>query len=272
MRLGISLARYGDLDITAVGPIAADLRVPTVEVDAAGFERFLGAPSLPVVAHAGAEDGFETGMLPLEEEILQDELELARVTIAARRQGWRRQASVAPVESVRVALADAGVDQVFVRCDGLAALSDDELAFASSLAGAAGTLVTGFSADAVRRLAAMAPRSRTPVAFVPRTASCEDDIATVLASSPGFAVVLDSRAGASGVAAALDAHPGRVAQVYVAEDGMESLCLTVQALEQRGWPCPATLVLDPPAGTPIGPALWSAVSASLDRCRACLRT
>jgi len=146
-----------------------------VQIALAGsaIEALLGKPVVPASWIDMPEDSFETGALPLEEEILQDEVELARRTFAARVREWRTSVSLTPLDAVRTSYEQQGITIASVEWSGLADLSDEELDYCFAVAKRLGasTLSTPLVVGLPRRLTPFAERHAMRVQFAPATAT-----------------------------------------------------------------------------------------------------
>jgi hypothetical protein len=269
--------------------ICRALSLTAVEIEAGVLERQLGVPGLPQAIAPAADDGFETGMLPLEEEILQDEIELAERTIAARRREWRRDVALSPLETWRSSLPPE-VDRVLVRWERLADLADDEIGFAMRLARAvgAGTLVTGFSERGVQRLVPATEAAGLRIAFEPRRRWWADDVAAALQASPtaDLSLPIDdamAAARAAAITGLLEHQAARVAHVAVSFDAraesavaasegtsVSSSCDLLRRLRAQEKTLAVMVVLSCDGDQEHQPAFVPAAAAALADCRTCL--
>ena len=103
------------------------LGISAIELGAPSIERALGAPVLPASAMPPPEDGFASGLHPLEEEVLQDEVDLALQTFAGQVRRWRREVSLTPLAAVRGEFDETGVRIEIVNWNGLIFLTDEEV-------------------------------------------------------------------------------------------------------------------------------------------------
>ena len=210
-----------DLEPDEILSKCSGLGVTAVELAASAIENYLGKPSIARWSLEMPDDAFETGALPLEQEILQDELALARQTIDERVHEWRANASLAPLDALRQRAADAGVRIAIVWWPGLARLSDPDVDWCFMVAKTLGVPVLAMPlvVGDPRRLAPFADRHAMTVAFRGDGATRPSDVAAALKQSPWHAVSLDLRAWVSGGHRSpvpfLRQHAGRVIQLRI---------------------------------------------------------
>jgi hypothetical protein len=169
VRIGLTVPQsFGrpDLSIHEILARATEAGVGALELDVRAVETFLGAPIEPALLHPPEED-YETGLLPIEEEVFRDELALARHTFAASVRTWRASVSLAPLDACRRRFEEAGVRVAILRWEDLASVSDGEVEYGFRVARALGAraVSTDLSMSGPRRLGPLADRHEMFVAF-----------------------------------------------------------------------------------------------------------
>jgi hypothetical protein len=226
-----------------------------IELAASTVEALLGKPTVPSWWIEMPENGFETGALPLEEEILQDEIDLARQTYIARIRDWRGTVSLAPLEKLRTKYEDGGVRIATVNWTDLSRCSDAEVDYGFNVAKALGAdaLVTPLVVGEPRRLARFADRHARRIAFQNDIATRPADAEAALTHSPRNALSLDLHRWAAGGHGSpvpfLRQHVDRVIQVYVEagdtgdEAGSEIAREVLDEIRANDWPLQVTIGL-----------------------------
>jgi sugar phosphate isomerase/epimerase len=245
-------------DAFATAVRCATLAVPAIELDASALEACLGAPVAPAFL-ASPDFTVEAGILPDEAELFQQDLDLARTTFAARLRAWRRSVSLAPLDALRRAYDDAGVQIEIVRWPDLGMLEDDELDYGFRLALAAGARVlsTEWSIDGATRVGPFAERYGVFVGFRTGADATIAEIEAALNVSPFNAVNLDLGDWIVGVSgsplAFLTAHADRVTHVHLGDrrlsdgavawfgQGDAPIREVLQAMRQEAWSFQATV-------------------------------
>jgi sugar phosphate isomerase/epimerase len=280
----VGLTVPGSLGTTylSAGEIMAacvSLGVSAVELAAPPVETFLRAPVPPACSLPMPDDGLEVGLQPLEVEVMQDELDLARATFEDHLRRWRIGVSLAPLADLRREYEEAGVRIEIIRWTGLAVLSDDEVDYGFRVARALGAraLSTGLSGGAPRRLARFAERHRTFVGFHGSPAPDAGEFESAFSHGSFIGANLDvarwAAAGYGSPVAFLAQHAGRITHVQVTdpkseeERGDAPIREVLQAMRAKQWPFQATIAFEERPG----PAdRESEVAAALDYCRSCL--
>jgi hypothetical protein len=182
-------------DLDDIIPNCVGLDVHDIELAATTVEALLGTPTVPGWWLEMPENGFDTGALPLEEEILHDEVTLARDTFDARVRDWRVSVPLTPLHALHRRHADAGVRIAVVAWPELSRMSDSEVDYAFNVATAlgAGAISTPLVVGEPRRLASFAERHAIRVGFHGDTTTRPADFDGALAHSPWFAVSLDAQ-------------------------------------------------------------------------------
>jgi sugar phosphate isomerase/epimerase len=274
-----------ELSIDQLASHVAELGVGAIELDARAVEAWLGAPPEPALLHP-PEDSFETGLLPIEEEVFRDELDLARSTFAGYVRDWRRTVALGPLDSARDRLIDAGARVEGLRWHGLADLADDEIELAFRMASSLGArvLLTEASLRGGSRLAPLAARCQMTIGFQGEEGSSAEAVERVLVLGDSAGVGIDigvwEAAGNGSPLAFLEQHAGRVTHVHLTDrrtrdwslvpfgSGDAPIREVLHAIRDRRWAVPAIIALDRTSDSEPG---WMAASRqALDYCRRCL--
>jgi hypothetical protein len=207
-------------DLDDIIPNCLGLDVHEIELAATAVEALLGKPTVPAWWLEMPENGFETGALPLEEEILHDEVTLARHTFATRVRDWRASVPLTPLEAVHRRHEEGKVRIAVVTWPDLSRMSDIEVDYAFNLAATlrADAISTPLVAGEPRRLAPFAERHAMRVGFHGDMTTRPGDFDGALAHSPWFAASVDSRVLGNldlGVLPFLRQHVGRIFQLRV---------------------------------------------------------
>jgi len=252
------------------------LGIRAIELAASAVEAHLGKPTVPSWWLEMPENGFDTGALPLEEEILQDEVDLARQAFAARVREWRASVSLAPLEPLLRRCQDAGVRIAAIDAPDLATASDPEVDHAFRLAKALGAeaLTMPLVVGEPRRLAPFAERHGMRVGFDNLLATRPADFASALAHSPRHGVSLDLEVWLAGGHGSplpfLRQHAGHVIQVRVDAAALggtkadEPAAEVLRDILDNGWPVRITLGLAPDADGRLDRA--AILARALDYC------
>ena len=264
--------------VTETGAVA-------LELDAQLVEGWLGAPPEPVLLHP-PEDSFETGLLPIEEEVFEDELNLARATFAGYLRDWRRKASRDPLARVRSRLADSGVRVDGLRWHGLGSLADDEVEFAFQVARSLGArmLLTEATVEDAVRLNPLAARHQMTMGFQGEEGTSAEVVERVLSLGASAGVGIDigvwEAAGNGSPIAFLEKHAGRVTHVHLTDRrrsdwsyapfgaGDAPIRDVLQAIRDRHRTVSAIVALDRALEGEVD--RMSAALQALDYCRRCL--
>jgi hypothetical protein len=240
---------------------AAAAGLSTVELDVRAVEAHLGAPVEPALLHPPEED-YETGLLPIEEEVFQDELDLARRTFAALVREWRGSVSLAPLEACRRLFDEAGVHVAILWWDDLASVSDGEVDYGFRVARALGAraLSTDLSMSGPRRLGPFADRHELFVAF--RGQEGTHPAVLEAAFSHGAFIGVSVEIGdwvAGGYGSPLPfltQHASRVTHVHLSDrhaaegtrapfgTGEAPIRDVLRAMRENQWPFPAIIALE----------------------------
>jgi hypothetical protein len=265
---------------------ALALRLDALELDARLVEALLGAPPEPVLLRP-PDDGFETGLLPEEEEVFREELEISRATFAARVRDWRLHVSLAPLDPIRRRLESAGVGLILV-WDDLAALSDAELEFAFCTARALGAAVIAaeLTARGARRIGSAAERHQLRVGFHGQEGTRPGALREALEAEDLIGVSIDIghwMAGGHGSPLPfLDEHRDRVTHIHLSDRSAATGATTpfgqgdapirevLRSMRDRRWPFPAIVALDPSAGGEQDAD--DAITRAIQYCREALRS
>jgi len=273
------------LSIDQLAAYVAEPGVGALELDARTVEAWLGAPPEPALLHP-PEDSFETGLLPIEEEVFQDELELARATFAGYLRDWRRTVSLGPLDTVRRRLTDAGARVDGLRWHGLADLADDEVELACRMASSLGArvLLTEASFSGASRLAPVAERFQMTIGFQGEEGSSAEALERVLGIGESAGVGIDigvwEAAGNGSPLAFLEKHSGRITHVHLTDrrtsdwshaqfgSGDAPIRDVLRAIRDHHWAVPAIIALD--RTSEHEPDRRAAIRQALDYCRRCL--
>jgi sugar phosphate isomerase/epimerase len=240
---------------------AAALGVSAVELDAGVIERVLGAPVEPALLHP-PEESYETGLLPIEEEVFEDELALARSTCAAHVREWRRTVPLGPLDPFRRQYEDAGIGIEIVRWDDLASLSDVEVeyGFRAAMALGARALSTELSTGGPRRLGPFADRHQLFVGFRGQEGTHPAVLEAAFSHGAFIGVSVDIGDWAAGGYGSplpfLQQHVSRITHVHLTDrhaaegarapfgTGDAPIREVLQAMRNNEWPFPAIIALD----------------------------
>lgn len=245
-----------DLTIEDILSNCTRLGVTAVELAASIIEAYLGKPVMRSSLLETPNDLFETGALPLEQEILEDEIALAQQTIDERVRTWRASASLAPLGSIHDRVSTAGVRITTAWWPGLARLSDPEIdwCFGAVKMLGAHAITTPFVVGDPRRLAPFADRHGITVAFRGDGPTRPSGLEAALKHSPLHAVSVDLRACVRGGHGSplpfLRQHAGRVAEVRIdacdlsGDPAAEIVSELLTEATANGWTLQLTIGLD----------------------------
>jgi len=288
VQVGLAVPRSFGSDFLPLSEILArcvTLGIAAVELRAEPVETLLGTPVQPAVAMPPPGYAFGSGLHPLEEEVLQDELELARQTFADRRQRWRRDVSLTPLEAVRQEYGRAGVRIEIVRWDGLVFLSDEDVDYCFRCAAAlgAGTLSTDLVMGGPRRLAPFAERYRLLLGFGGDRNTDAAELEAAFSHGRFNRASLDIgewMAGGHGSPLPfLEQHASRITHVHLNDrhaDGTGApfgrgevpIREVLAGMRAHQWPFQATIALAEVG--PDGSARMEEIADAIDYCRSCL--
>ena len=237
---------------------AVTLGITTVELDANRLEAFLGAPPEPALLHP-PDDGFDTGLLPEEEEVFRDELEISRATFDAQVRQWRASVSLGPIDELRERYDETGVRVAVLRWDDLASWADAEVDYAFRLAHAIGAslLSTELTTAAPGRLGPAANRHGLVVSFRGQEGTHPDGLSAALGHGGLTGVSLDlgtwTAGGHGSPLPFLTSYANRITHVYLTDrrasdgtpvplgQGDAPIRDVLQAMRDRQWPFPALI-------------------------------
>jgi hypothetical protein len=310
VQVGVALPEsFGPIGDPAdqVFTICASFGVQVIEIRGPAVEGMLGAPAAPALWLPSPGEALEAGLLAIEEEMLDDERDLARQSFAARLRGWRSAAPLAPLGRLRARASAAGTRFGIVSWDDLAAMPAEEADYAFRVAHALGAsaLSTAFSFEGLVGLAATAQRHRIAVGLRGDASigAAEYEAAFECGAYVGAALDLTSwvRGGHGSPLAFVQQHAGRITHVTLEADAADrtsgppfgsaadAIRDVLEEMRDRAWPFPAVVTLargdaadavttDDDWGEPepkIGLAVdqrqqWRALKRAIDYCRACL--
>jgi hypothetical protein len=288
VQVGIAVPRsFGSDSLTVDEILDGGVRLGLSAIELCGHpvETLLGVPALPAISMALPEDAFESGLHPLEEEVLQDELELARTTFSGRRQRWRGAVSLGPLAALRRRYEAAGVRIEIVHWDGLVFLSDEEVDYGFRLAAALGAraLSTDLVIGGPRRLGPFAERHRMWIGFRGNrtTDAAELEAAFSHGTFNGATFALgDWVAGGHGSPLPfLEQHAGRITQVHLDDrqadgasapfgHGVAPIRELLAEMRAHQWPFQATIAMAEAA--PDRSTRMEEIANAIDYCRSCL--
>ncbi len=278
---------FGRMDLS-LGDILARciaLGVPAIEVAAQSIEAFLGAPAEPDLLHP-PEVTFETGLLPGEEEVYQESIDLGRKTFAAHVRAWRTAVSLTPLDAVRRQYDEAGVRIAVVKWDTLAALADDEIDYCFRLGRALGAsaLATALSPGGPRRLSRFADAYGMAVSVHGdiKTTPAEFEAAWAEGRLVGATVDIGNwvAGGHGSPLPFLFRHAGRLIDIHLhdrrASDGAATwfgqgdapIPDVLRAMRDGRWPCRATIEI--PYDLSTDAEQMAEIARAIAWCRACL--
>jgi sugar phosphate isomerase/epimerase len=262
------------------------LGISALEVDARAIEAFLGVPPEPALLHP-PDDGFETGLLPEEEEVFREELAISRATFEARVREWRVGTSLAPLDPIGRSIEAAGL-HLILRWDDLAVLSDPELEVAFCMARAlkARIIAAELTALGARRIGPVAERHQLRVGFHGQEGTRPEAFRDVLETAGPVGVSIDTGlwvAGGDGSPLPfLAACTDRITHVYLSDRsagtgatmpfgrGDAPIREVLQTMRDRRWPFPAIVLVGASAVDEQGTA--DEITSAIQYCREALES
>jgi sugar phosphate isomerase/epimerase len=274
-----------DLSTHEITARCAAVGATVLELDIAPVEALLGLPPEPAWLRL-PEVTFETGLIPGEEEIYAEPIEIGRRTLEGQRRAWRRSVSLAPLDALRRELDVAGIRVAIVAWGDLASRADEEIAYACRLTRAVGAQVlsTELTPDGPRRLAPLGRAHQVRISFRGGSTSAPTDLDSVLRATPSAAVSVNvgAWAGRGSPVPWLVAHADRVTHAHLADvrasDGAPALFGrgdapiqdVLEALRNRQWSGPALVAIAYDLDTEADQA--ADVARALAYCRDVLRS
>lgn len=276
---------FGTHDLSADELIArcATLGVDTVELSAAMVEAWLGAPPEPALLRM-PEDDFEHGLLPIEEEVFRDEIELGRATFAAQLRQWRLSVlltrSSSALDHLRGRFAAAGIRIAILEWDGLASLPDEEVDYAFEIAKRLGAvaLSTDLSSGGPKHLGAFAAKHQTMIGFHGDEGTGSEALEAALAPGAFNGISVDVTSWVVGGNGSplpfIERHASRVTHVQLRDrrtnEGGPSLSSAsilemLEAIHDRDWTFPAIVAFE--SDLADGPDRMAAIAAYLNGLR-----
>ena len=170
------------------------LGVDCLAIGAASIERVLGAPVVPAAAQPLAGDIVELGLTPLEEEVLQDEIDEAQRAFATLVGRWRTSVPLTTLDTLRRRAEDTGVGIASVTWPELARWSDEEIdyAFRATRTLGASVVTTPMSLGLARRLGPFADRHAARLGILGQVVTGASDFEAALGHGAMVGAAIDT--------------------------------------------------------------------------------
>lgn len=266
----------------------ASLGVNALELRAQPIETFLGIPVATPAAEGHANEGLETGLIELEEEIFREAADLAKNTLASQVRQWRASVAMDRVATLRRQYEDAGIAVDILKWDGIYEMSDEEIDYTFRLARAMGATAISTeiasTADATARLGRFADKHRFRVGYHGHAETGAADYERVFGQSPFNGANVDIGhwiAGGHGSPLPfLREHAQRITHVHVKDrrvnngpnvpfgEGDTPIREVLQAMRDSKWAFQATVEFEYPI--PEGSDRMTEIARALAYCRDCL--
>jgi hypothetical protein len=242
--------------------LCAGLGVPAVVVGTAAIDAWLGAPPAPAGLQTLPIDAIEAGLTELEQEVLQDEIDLARHAFAEQLRRWRGDVTISRLEAVRDSFASNGIEIVAVASHDLVHLCDDDVEYVCRVTRALGAraVVTPLTLGGARRLGPFGDRHGVAVAFDGHLEAPPTEFEAAFGHAMSIGVIVDIRDwvdnGHGSPLPFLERHFNRVTYVRMRtstgdvasdDDGLRALN-ALQASDDRLRSLPLAIASEP-AGT-----------------------
>ena len=262
------------------------LGVSAVELRAQPIESFLGAPALPASAQPAPPQGVEQGLIPLEEEVLEESFELARRTFAGQLARWRTSVDLARLAPLRRQFEVAGVAVEILEWEDLAAFTYDEIDYAFRVAKALGAraLSTETSSAGARRLAPAAAMHQLRVGLHGHESAGAADFVEAFRAGAFIGANLDIGHWVAGNHGSplpfLREHTARITHIHVKDrkadggptmpfgEGDTPIKQVLQTMRDSRWRFQATVEFEYPV--PDGSDRVKELARAIGFCRGCL--
>lgn len=270
--------------------IASSVRlgVSAVELRAQPIETFLGVPVAAAGAQEHANEGLETGLIELEEDIFREAADLAKTTLTAQIRKWRASVALDRVVTLRRQYEDAGVFVEVLKWDGIYEMADDEIDYAFRLAKAIGAKAISTEISATdghtARLGTFADKHQLRVGYHGHATTAAGDYERVFGQAKFNGANVDIGhwvAGGHGSPLPfLREHAARITHVHVKDrrtndgpntpfgEGDTPIREVLQAMRDNKWPFQATVEFEYPI--PAGSDRMTEIARALAYCRSCL--